>query len=102
MRVIPHISAHLIQQRGRGGVEAPRSLVSHYQPMPHHHHCHHMTIDFGLSYFGGEKIFLWKTSWIQVSLLPRPRAVATWQWNNVKEGMELEKKGEKKEGAFDK
>lgn len=32
--------------RGHGGVESPRSLVSHYQTMPHHH-CHHMIIDIG-------------------------------------------------------
>lgn len=51
VRVIPHISVYLIQDRGalrgHGGVESPRSILSHYQTMPHHH-CHHMAIAFGV------------------------------------------------------
>lgn len=64
MRVIPHISVYLIQDRGalrgHGGVESPRSILSHYQTMPHHH-CHHMAIAFGVPtlegrhFLGGEK-----------------------------------------------
>lgn len=93
VRAIPHISAYLIQERGHGGVESPRLRLSHYQTVPHQR-CHHMAIDFWK-----REQSQWKTSEIQVSLLPQLCNVAVEQCGGRDQ---IRKERSEEEGAFNK